>query len=107
MKKVKKYNEFIDNVTLITFEKLASIVEKQCSVVSSNDTIINHPQYQEIIKMGDEIVPLLIKRLDKSYMWLDALSIITNQHPVPESHKGKRNLMKEDWKKWGIDNGVK
>ena len=107
MKKVRKYNEFIDNAKLIKFEELTSIVEEECSVVSSNNTIINHPQYQEIIKMGKKIVPLLLKRLDESSMWLDALFIITGEDPVDKSHCGKIQLMKEDWKNWGIKNGIK
>lgn len=103
MKKVRKYNEFIDNAKLIKFEELTSIVEEECSVVSSNNTIINHPQYQEIIKMGKKIVPLLLKRLDESSMWLDDLFIITGEDPVDKSHCGKIKLMKEDWKNWGIN----
>jgi hypothetical protein len=49
----------------------------------------NHPAYREIIGLGREVVPLLLRDLEKSRAhWFGALHEITGASPIPETAAG-------------------
>jgi hypothetical protein len=88
------------------FEKLKAQWEKDTSHHSSMSIICNHPAYQEIIKMGDAIVPILLADLKKAPQhWFWALCVITGANPVPLEDRGKIKKMVNHWLKWGEEHG--
>jgi hypothetical protein len=92
------------NITKEEFERLAEQVEKDTMHCSAPRTWINHPSYQEVIKMGEISVPWMIERLDISGKWMWALKIITKEDPIPKPHRGYVKKMIKDWKEWFIKN---
>ncbi len=83
------------------FIQLASEVEEDCMMVSISTHIALHPSYQEIIGMGEKVIPLLIKKLNETpVFWFWAIEAIAGINPVPKSHRGNIPEMVKDWKKW-------
>lgn len=117
MKKVKKYNEylFVREQIKIEFDKLSEEAEAMSGFYSglfpnfwtSEDIKVNTSWYKKILNLGEPIIPFLLEKLntDKGHIWLPALNILTNHNPVPESHTNKCELIIEDWKNWGKENG--
>jgi hypothetical protein len=61
-----------------------------------------HPAYQQIIGMGQDVVPLILRELSKDYdHWFWALNAITGENPVSPEDKGNIVNMTEAWLKWG------
>lgn len=74
--------------------------------LSSIADIAMHPSYQEIIGMGEKVVPLLLRELDMQpdhLFW--ALKAITGEDPVVYSQRGKLNEMKQAWFGWAFNKG--
>lgn len=66
----------------------------------------NHPAYQEIIRLGPEVIPLLLRDLEENHThWFTALEAITGTNPVPPSASGKIPEMAEAWLCWARKNG--
>ena len=87
------------------FEQLAAQAKIACITVSSPNIMNSNEAYQEIISMGKEVIPLIIKRLDiEPTLWLMALSKITGENPIPPENRGKINLIVQNWKDWAIKN---
>jgi hypothetical protein len=65
-----------------------------------------HPAYQEIIQLGPEVVPLLLRDLDETERhWFVALRALTGANPIPASAAGNIPKMIEAWRTWGKENG--
>ncbi len=65
-----------------------------------------HPYYQQIIGMGEKVIPLLLLQLEKQpdqLFW--ALKAITRKDPVQPNQRGKIKEMAQAWLKWGKENG--
>ena len=76
--------------------------------VSSTNQMCMHPAYQQIIGMGEPVIPLLLRELEKkSGHWFWALKSITGEDPVPPEHRGKINKMIKAWLEWGGERGYK
>jgi hypothetical protein len=68
----------------------------------------NHPAYQEIVRMGPEVVPLLLRDLEENHThWFTALRLITGANPIPESAAGNIPRMVEARLRWARDNGYR
>ncbi|RUT09054.1 hypothetical protein DSM106972_011070 [Dulcicalothrix desertica PCC 7102] len=88
--------------TEATFERLVNQWRDENHGVSSTHQLSMHPAYQEIISMGEEVVPLLLKELEKkSGQWFGALKSITKVDPVSPEHKGNTKEMTKAWLEWG------
>lgn len=63
--------------------------------------------YQRIIGMGQQIIPLLLKKVSEpsGEDWFWALSAITHENPVKSENRGIINNVIEDWIKWGRSKG--
>ena len=73
---------------------------------SSTTKLINHPAFQEIIGMGEAVVPLLLRDLEqKPRLWVWALPEITGVDPVPVSERGNIGKMSEAWLRWALAHG--
>jgi len=87
------------------FNQLASEIEEDCMMVSSSTQISLHLSFQEIIGMGSEVIPLLVRRLDRTpNFWLKALEVITSHNPIPKKDRGYVNKEIVHWKNWAREN---
>ena len=99
-------NELSHNPTLTKFERLASEWRKDTAHLSSTVQQAMHPAYQQIIGMGEEVIPLLLLNLkDSPDHWFWALASITGENPVKPNQKGKMREMAEAWLSWGRKRG--
>src|SRR5438445_12355555 len=88
------------------FNRLAAIWKSETRFVSSTTKMAEHPAYQEIIAMGDEVVPLILRELEsKPDHWFKALRAITGAQPVPREDAGNVSLMAKAWLTWGREHG--
>lgn len=91
-----------------TFERLAAAWHKAVAHHSSSRIRDNHPAYQEIISLGQAVVPLLLRDLESNRRhWFTALAVITGADPVPEEDAGNIPRMVETWLRWGRENGYR
>ena len=88
------------------FEELADKWEEETFFLSNSDRINAHPALQEIISMGQPMVPLILERMrvEKGH-WFEALQQITGEDPVSPADYGKIAAMQNSWLKWGERNG--
>lgn len=86
------------------FRELAEEWHKAVAYHSSSTVRSNHPAYQEIIKLGPEVVPLLLRDMEANHThWFTALRRITGADPVPESAAGNVPKMVGAWLDWAKD----
>ena len=88
------------------FEILAQEWKSATAHLSSTTEISLHPAYQRIIGMGETAVPFILQEMsDSPDHWFWALKAITGDSPVPAEHRGRIELMTEDWLVWGKSKG--
>lgn len=88
------------------FNNLVDQWKKETRGISSNTELILHPAYQQIIDMGKDVIPLLLRELEKkSGRWFWALKSISRENPVPADKIGKTKVMIDIWLDWGKRNG--
>lgn len=88
------------------FHRLAN--EWQTAVAHHSSTSLrnNHPAYRDIIHLGPEVVPFLLRDLEvNNTHWFSALREITGANPLPESAAGNVPQMVEAWLRWAKDHG--
>lgn len=67
---------------------------------------VGHPAYEEIIRMGWDVVPLILHELDHTLdFWFAALHRITGADPVPPASRGNLHEMACAWQVWGAEHG--
>ena len=70
--------------------------------------LVNHPAFQEIIRLGHAAVPFMLQDLEKRpRLWVWALPDITGADPVPVSDRGNIAKMSEAWLRWARTNGYR
>ena len=73
---------------------------------SSTTKLVNHRAFQEIIRLGQAVVPFMLQDLEKRpRLWVWALPDITGVDPVPVSDRGNIAKMSEAWLRWARANG--
>lgn len=88
------------------FRQLASRWKRETARDSSTPKITEHPDYQAILRMGPEVVPLILDDLrQQPAMWWPALRQLTGENPVPKEDKGKPSRIAEHWLRWGDKHG--
>ena len=88
------------------FRRLAAAWHRDTDYLSSMDEADRHPAYQEIIRLGPEAVPLLLRDLaDNHTHWFAALEAITGARPLSAAIAGNIPRMVEAWLRWAKDNG--
>jgi hypothetical protein len=88
------------------FRRLAAAWHQDTDFHSSMAEADRHPTYQEIICLGPEVVPLLLRDLEENHThWFGALRAITGANPVPVSAAGKIPQMAAAWLRWAKDHG--
>ena len=84
------------------FERLSNRWKEETEFLSSTTAMVAHPAYREIILLGEQVIPFLLKDLQKEPAhWFEALQSITGENPVPGDHRGNIPAMREDWLAWG------
>ena len=109
---IKRQNEYI-GVSVIARLVFQSALRKRFDYLknawiqdtifsSSVSEITSHPAYQEIIALGNEVLPLILNDLYETELhWFYALEKITGHSPIKPEHKGSIPEMKNDWINWG------
>jgi hypothetical protein len=88
------------------FRRLAATWHRDTDYLSSMEDSERHPAYQEIISLGPEVVPFLLRDLQENHThWFGALGAITGAQPVPASLGGNIPGMVESWLRWAEGNG--
>src|SRR6266849_5335559 len=83
------------------FHDLVATWKRERGPHSSSARLAEHPAYQQIIAMGPEVVPLLLRELEKEPdHWFRALHALTGASPVPEQSSGKIKEMAAAWLRW-------
>ena len=92
--------QFSEAITTATFQRLKEQWYHDTALVSSGTKILNHPAYQQIIKLGPSVVPLIIEELRQGKgHWFYALSRLTGYVPAQE-HRGNMGKMQAAWLQW-------
>ena len=90
-----------------SFAALVASWKRDTALSSSLIEMAIHPSYQKIISMGQPVVPLLLRELEREPdQWFWALKVITGEDPVPEEHRGNVDAMAADWIRWGREGGI-
>ncbi|MCL1494222.1 MAG: DEAD/DEAH box helicase [Pseudanabaena sp. Salubria-1] len=88
------------------FHELADQWTQDVEGMSSTVEMVKHPVYQEIINMGQAVIPLMLKDLSHNPLyWLPALRQITQENPVQPEQRGKIKQMADAWLNWGKEKG--
>jgi hypothetical protein len=89
------------------FNRLAHRWREETQWLSSTTDIAMHPDYQSIVGMGPEALPMIVKELrDNSGHWYWALKAISNEDPVPPCDRGAIKRMKIAWLRWAEQKGI-
>jgi hypothetical protein len=90
------------------FGRLVAAWHRETDYLSSMAEAAAHPAYQEIIGLGPDVVPLLLRDLEAKHThWFSALREITGAQPVPRAAAGDIPRMVEAWLTWAKDHGYR
>jgi hypothetical protein len=90
------------------FRKLKTEWEDATQYHSSTRVITGHPAYREIITLGKDVVPLLLRDMEETHNhWFCALREITGAQPIPESAAGNIPRMVQIWLAWAREHGYR
>jgi hypothetical protein len=66
-----------------------------------------HPAYQQIIGLGQGVIPLILEELAREPdHWGWALTAITGENPISEDDAGDIEAMARSWLAWGLTRGL-
>ena|SRR5438876_8766275 len=90
------------------FRRLEATWMAEVGYSSSSTELRGHPAFQEIIALGDAVVPLMLRDVEeRPRLWVWALPRITGADPVPPSDRGNIAKMSEAWLRWGRGKGYR
>ena len=80
---------------------------KETAVLSSVARITAHPAYQQIIRLGEVSIPLILDDLAENGPdhWFSALAKVTGENPITAPMAGDLKRMTEAWLAWGNEKG--
>lgn len=88
------------------FRVLASEWRSEMAPMSSITEMAMHPAYQQIIGMGPEVLPSLLRELERDPThWFWALKAITGADPVKPQDRGRVKQMTNAWLRWAREHG--
>ena len=74
---------------------------------SATDLVLN-VWYQRIIALGEAVVPLLLRELEREPgHWGYALRVVTGVNPVSPGHSGDLEQIATAWVSWGTSQGIR
>jgi hypothetical protein len=72
------------------FRRLEATWTAETGYLSSYTDIVEHPAFREIIRLGEAVVPLMLRDLEeRPRLWVWALPEITGADPVPPGEGGE------------------
>src|ERR1700722_18389881 len=84
------------------FRELETAWTAETGYLSSFTDIVENWAFQEIVRLGDAVVPLMLRDLEeRPRLWVWALPEITGADPVPPGEGGNIAKMSEAWLQWG------
>jgi hypothetical protein len=90
------------------FRRLADAWHAATGHLSSMSRAASHPAYQEIIGLGPEVVPLLLRDLeDRHSHWFSAIRELTGANPIPPEAAGNIPAMAAAWLGWAREQGYR
>src|SRR5260370_2194209 len=90
------------------FRRLANTWKSAVALLSSSTARESHPAYQEIIGLGDAVVPFLLRDLEQNNThWFAALHVITGADPIQAADAGNIPRMRDAWVRWALANGYR
>ena len=90
------------------FRRLAALWHNETCFLSSMSEANAHPAYQEIISLGPDVLPFMLRDLEENNThWFAALRAITGANPVPKAVGGNIPKMAEAWLPWAKDHGYR
>ena len=90
----------------LKFNQLANVWRTQIKFESSSTKIYKNTAYLEIIQMGPDVVPFMLKDLQQNGgHWFEALHLLTKQSPVvDQKYAGNIKELTQLWLNWGFSN---
>lgn len=99
----------VKNVNISVKRKFNSLVNKWKEETQFSSTVLEmsmNSNYQQIIGLGPNVIPLILERLSKNNEhWFWALKAITGESPVSEQSKGIVTEMAQAWLSWARKKG--
>lgn len=90
----------------LKFRALVDTWTRDTATTSSMTGLILHPAYQQVIGMGPQAIPYLLKELSvRPNHWFWALTSITGVNPVTQELSGDLPAMTRVWLDWGRARG--
>jgi len=90
------------------FRRLEAQWKADTEFLSDAGKIIGHPDFKAIIALGEAVVPLMLRDLERQpSLWVWALPEITGASPVSASDGGNIRKMSEVWLAWGRERGLR
>jgi hypothetical protein len=90
------------------FRRLEAIWEADTLVLSDPVRITEHWAFQDILRMGEAVVPLMLRDLEREpHLWVWALPRITGASPVAPEERGNIRKMSEAWLRWAKEKGYR
>jgi hypothetical protein len=88
------------------FRQLAAEWHQAVMFSSSTTERNKHPAYRQIIALGPEVLPFLLRDLEDNHThWFCALREITGVNPVPPEAAGNIPKMADAWLRWARGKG--
>lgn len=89
------------------FMRLADKWSHDTAHISSVTDLTRDHSYQQIIEMGEAVLPYLLTDLVRNKrFWFPALAAITELRPFDPKDMGNYRLMTEAWLRWGKRKGL-
>ena len=73
--------------------------------ISSANQILGHSSVGQIIQMGQEVIPLVLKAMGENFHFTFILHKLTGEWPVREEFKGNGPRIINCWRKWAKKRG--
>jgi hypothetical protein len=90
------------------FRSLEARWRAETGHLSSSSKIIGHPAFRDIIRMGQAVVPFMLRDLEQQpRLWVWALPEITGEDPVPIADRGDIVKMTAAWLHWAKERGYR
>jgi hypothetical protein len=91
-----------------TFLQLSQQWRHETGMLSVVSKMVIHPAYQRIIGMGQPVIPLIFRELEREPdHWFWALQSITGENPVSVDRQGNITQMAAAWLEWGTAHGYR
>jgi hypothetical protein len=89
------------------FNRLAGQWRQETMFMSNANDITSHFAYYQIIGMGPNVVPLILRQVQRGEgHWFLALRALTGENPVIAKDAGTLAKMAKSWLEWGKQRGL-